>query len=261
MIDLIDECSYDFLKMGYKKKKADKYGIELLSLHVKSKEQSKKLGFDKGDYFIINVPLFNYLKDSLIDYLSTLLSKRIKYLIKKYNLHKKKTLIVGLGNPEIWADRLGIETCNNFNICEFQNIMKICPNVYFETGVKTFDIVNALVKNLNIEFVILIDSLCTNNLSRLGCSLQLTTTGMTPGSAVNSKSKRICEKELNIPCFSLGVPFMFNAKDLNNFCKTDLLLCPKDIKENILDISLVLSKALQEALIWTIIFLYHSALF
>ena len=63
MIDLIDECSCDFLKMGYKKKKADKYGIELLSLHIKDESQSLESGFDIGDYYIINAPLVHYLDE------------------------------------------------------------------------------------------------------------------------------------------------------------------------------------------------------
>ena len=246
MIDLIDECSCDFLKMGYKKKKADKYGIELLSLHIKDESQSLESGFDIGDYYIINAPLVHYLDEESLNYLSLLLKKRLKFLIKKYNLSKAKTLIVGLGNPEIWADRLGIETCNGIDLLNLNNTVKICPNVYFETGIKTFDIVYSLVKNLNIKFVVLIDSLCTNSIARLGCSLQLTTTGMTPGSAVNSKSKRICQKELHIPCFSLGVPFMINAKTFN--FNNELLLCPKDIKQNIKNISYVLAKALQEVI-------------
>ena len=246
MIDLIDECSYDFLKLGYSKKKAKKYNIDLLSLHVKNKKQAKNLGFDIGDYYIIHAPVLNYLDKECFDYVSNLLLKRFRYLLKEKKLKNLKTLIVGLGNPEIWADRLGNEVCNKIAIDNLSNVCKICPNVYLQTNIKTFDIVESLVKSLGIKLVIIIDSLCTNSLSRLGCSLQLTTTGMTPGSAMNSGNKRLCEKEIGVPCLAIGVPLLINTKSLG--FDEEFLLAPKDVKENIENLAYIISKALMEGL-------------
>ena len=248
MIDFIDECSYDFQRLGYKKNKAKKYNIELLSLSVNNDKDSKNLGFDKGDYYIINSPLVNYLDKKCFDYTSQLLKERLNFLIKQYRIKlSKKTLIVGLGNPEIWSDRLGVEVCNNLNLQLLnKNVFKFCPNVYFETGIKTFDLVESIAKRLNCGFIIVIDALCTNSISRLGCSFQLATSGMTPGSALSMGNKKICQAELGIPCFSIGVPFMINTQSFR--FKHDIMLSPKDIKENVKNVSYIISKAIEECL-------------
>lgn len=245
MIDLIDECSYEFQKLGYKKVKAKKYDIDLLSLHIYDEKQSRETGFDKGDYYIINAPILPYLDKECFDYVSQLLKKRLLFLLRKSKIDKSETLLVGLGNPEIWADRLGVQVCNSqlFFDTKFK---KICPNVQYQTGIETFDIVKALVDKLSITFVIVIDALCTNSLSRLGCSLQLTTTGMTPGSAINHSNNKICKQTIGVPCFSIGVPFMIDAKSFG--FDNQLLLAPKDIKENVENISYIISKALAEVL-------------
>lgn len=246
MIDLIDECSYDLEKLGYKKIKAKKYGIDLLSLHVESDKESKETGFDKGDYFIINASLLQYLDQECFDYVAMLFEKRLKFLIKKWKINKDKTLLVGLGNPEIWADRFGVEVCKEFRLEKFSNVKKICPNVYFETGLATFEVVKALVEKFDITFIIVLDALCTSQVSRLGCSIQMTTTGMTPGSGVMFGNKRICQKELGVPCFSIGVPFMINSRSLGE--KEEILLCPKDVKENVQNLAYIISQALEGVL-------------
>ena len=246
MIDLIDECSYDFERLGYKKVKAKKYDIDLLSLHVDNDKQSRETGFDKGDYFIVNAPILKLLSSSqCIAYISSLLNQRLSYMIKKIKIKKSKILLVGLGNPEIWADRLGVEVCRQFDITGEDNIKKFCPNVYFETGLATFDVVKALVTQFEISFVIVIDALCTNQISRLGCSIQLTTTGMTPGSGVIYGNKKICQQNLDIPCFSIGVPFMINAR---SFGEEDILLAPKDVKENVQNVATIIASALKNTL-------------
>ena len=257
MIDFIDECSYDFQKLGYKKIDAKKYNIELLSLHVNNAFDSKSLGFDMGDYFIINSPLINLLDKECFNYTSRLLKSRLKYLFKKFKINRKeKVLVVGLGNPDIWADRLGVEVCRNLQLQDFnKNIYKFCPNVYFETGIKTFDLVESIIKKVEANLVIVVDALCTNSLSRLGVSLQLTSSGMTPGSAMGLGNKKICEETVGIPCFSIGVPFMINAKTFGS--KQNIMLSPKDIRENVKNLAYIISKAIKESLLWIIIYSFH----
>lgn len=246
MIDLIDECSYEFQKLGYKKVKAKRYDIDLLSLHVDSQKQSQQTGFDRGDYYIINAPILPYLDKECFDYVSLLLKKRLAFLLKKQKIDKSKTLLVGLGNPEIWSDRLGVQVCLSGHFFG-KKVKKICPNVQYQTGIETFDIVKALVDKLAVTFVVVVDSLCTNSLSRLGCSLQLTTTGMTPGSATKNSGSKICSQSLKVPCFSIGVPFMLDAQSLG--FDRQMLLAPKDVKENVENLAYIISKALAEVLV------------
>ena len=160
-------------------------------------------------------------------------------------------LIVGLGNPDIMSDRLGKVVFDNVEIKPLKkdnNIFKFCPNIYFSTGIETIDMVGMFVKGMEIDYILLIDSLTTNDISRLGTSFQITTSGMTPGSGVNRFGKKINEASMGVVCISIGIPFMIFANDLNADSPEDLLLSPKDIKEHIERAGFIIASAINEVL-------------
>ena len=252
MFDLIDESGKDLKSYGYTSKDFGKYGISLSTLKIESDEKSKKLGLDKGEYYIINCPNF-YDYDLVCGMeISQIIEKRLKKHLRDFKINKNaKILIVGLGNPEIASDRLGKEVFDNIEIDALSNknnIYKFCPNIYFSTGIETIKMVEIFVKNLDVELLIIIDSLTTNSLNRLGSSFQITTTGMTPGSGVNRFGKRICQKSMGVPCISIGVPFMIFAKDLDKDFNSSLILSPKDIKENVELCGYIIAKAINSCL-------------
>ena len=108
MIDLIDECGSDLAKMGYDLSKDKKYDIEIGKLSVDSVEKANLLGFEQGEYVIINSPLTYLLDEECHQYLSTLLSREFKDILLQLNLSKaNKYFVVGIGNPDILADSLG----------------------------------------------------------------------------------------------------------------------------------------------------------
>ena len=98
---------------------------------------------------------------------------------------------------------------------------------------------------LEIDGVILIDSLATMNIDRVGCSVQLNSAGITPGSAVNKQGKKIGKNTIGVPCLSIGVPLMFLGKKLG---RDDLILTTKDIHENVSELAYVIGNGINEAL-------------
>lgn len=252
MFDLIDECGKDLKEYGYRVKTLDKFGTSEAFLIIDSDEKSKKLNMSKGEYYIINCPfLYDFGVDAFY-YLSNLLAKRLKQILSKNKIKKKsRVLIVGLGNPDISSDRLGKEVFDNIEINPLNKknrIFKFCPNIFFSTGIDTSEMINMFIKSLNIDFCIIIDSLTTSNISRLGTSFQITTSGMTPGSGVNRFGKKIDAKSTGIPCFSIGVPFMIYASALNPSVENEIILCPKDTRENISNAGFIIAKAISEVL-------------
>ena len=252
MFDLIDECGKDLEEFGYNIKMLDKYSVSIASLVIDSKEKSKKLGMGEGEYVMINSP---YIYDYGIEcfcYISSLMVKQLKKIFYKQKVKKNsKVLIIGLGNPDVASDRLGKEVFDNIDINPLNkknNIYKFCPNIYFSTGIDTAQMINMFIKELSIDFCIIIDSLTTSNISRLGTSFQITTSGMTPGSGVNRFGKRIDKSSTGIPCFSIGVPFMIFASSLTGKNENEIILAPKDIDENISNAGFIISKALNEVL-------------
>ena len=248
MYDLIDECGKDLESVGYTVKKLEKFGISTGILNVEDEESDMR----EGEYFILNCPrLYDYGIDCHA-FISENLSEHLKKFMKNLRLrHKDKVLIVCLGNPDIAADRLGKEVFDNITIDALNkanNIYKFCPNIFFSTGIETVDMVEMLVKCMYIDYCIIIDSLTTNNPKRLGCSFQITTSGMTPGSGVARISKRINQDTMGVPCLSIGVPFMIFASDLNENSPQDLVLSPKDIRENVSIAGEIIANAISEVL-------------
>lgn len=254
MFDLIDECGRDLKRYGYTVKSLDRFGISEATLLVKSQEDSKKIGLAIGDYFIFNSPFIYELGKENEDMLIELLSKKLKFVLKAMNLTKSsKVLIIGLGNPDIASDRLGKEVFDNIEINPLDKnnrIFKFCPNIFFSTGIDTLEMVKMFVKELKVDYVIIIDSLTTSQIARLGTSFQLTTSGMTPGSGVNRFGNRICKESVGVPCISFGVPFMIYSSSLaeSGEDEIDIILAPKDIREDVKLAGRIIASAIKEVI-------------
>lgn len=253
MFDLIDECGVDLKAYGYTIKKLGRFGTTIASLFVDSEGKSKKLGIAKGHYYIINSPFLHELGASNEGYLSQQISLKLKQLLRENKVRKNdRILLACLGNPDISADRLGKEVFDQFEITSTNkknNLFKICPNIFLYTGIETCDIITMLTQHLKIKCVIIIDSLTTSSLSRLGVSFQLSSAGMTPGSGVNRFGKAITERLLKATCLSIGVPFMISSQALKQGGLEEIMLVPKDVQEDIKRAGRVIATALEQVLL------------
>ena len=252
MFDLIDESGQDLKRYGYTVKQLDQYGVSVASLKVTTENESKQTGFEKGEYYIFNSPFIYEFGFENSTYLIDLISSRLKRIIKNFHINKSsKILIVGLGNPDIDADKLGKVVFDEIEIDALNKnnrLFKFCPNIFFSTGIDTQDMVTMFSKQLKVDLVIIIDSLTTSSIERLGKSFQITTSGMTPGSGVNRFGSRICKNTIGKECISIGVPFMIFSSSLNEDKKYEMILAPKDIKENVEMAGFIIAKSIMEVL-------------
>lgn len=245
MIDLIDECAEDLQKLGYEHVECGKHSLSIGKIDVDSDAKAKRLGFDKGSYMIFNCPLIHKLGEECAEYVSIEVGKGLKKLFRKHKLSKKsRVLIVGLGNPQILADALGSKVLSCIDLDVFRRasrVFKFEPNIFYNTGINSFDIIHMLALWLDVDLLVVIDSLATNSLSRLTTSIQINDAGMTPASAVNNFGKKICSDSLGVPCISIGIPTMLiNSKN----AAKDIILTPKDIRAELNSLAKILAKAL-----------------
>ena len=250
MFDLIDESGQDLKRYGYAVKMLEKFDMSIAYMKVDSVYKAKKLGLGMGDYYIITSPNLYDGGFEIDQYLIVQIASKLKMLFSSFKASKKdKILIVGLGNPDIDSDKLGKVVFDNLQVDALNkknNIFKICPNIFFSTGIQTFDLVKMLVKNFKIDLVLIIDSLTTSSLTRLGTSFQITTSGITPGSGVNRFGKQINRSSIGANCISIGVPFMIFSSSINGQSPLDVILSPKDIKENVERAGFIIAKAIEE---------------
>lgn len=252
MIDLIDESAEDLERYGYKTEKYDRYGLICSHLSINNKKEVEETGFDKGDYYIFNCPLIFDLDNECWDYYTSKIYDKFKNMVKKSKINKNdKVLIVGLGNPDIMADSLGNRVSSKVEIKAYKKenrVLKICPNIFSNTGINAYDIIRILIEVFDISAVFLIDSLTTSNINRFGTSIQINSAGLTPGSAMNNFGKKISKETLGVPCFSIGVPLMMIAKDLCEDSPDSLVIAPKDIDENLDTLSYIISNVINKIL-------------
>ncbi len=250
MIDLIDECGADIKNLGYEEEKSGKFSLRIGKIDVNSSDKAKATGFDEGTYFIYNCPLMHEFNNECLQYLADNIMVGLKKLMKKNSLTKKsRFLIVGLGNPNILADCLGPKVLEKISLNPFTEnarLFKFAPNVFLNTGINSFDVVYMLAVWLDVDAVVVIDSLATQSVHRLTTSFQINDAGMTPGSAVNNLGQKLCKSSIGVPCLVIGVPTMLLAEKYSKDFPKDLILTPKDIHKNIDNLAIVISTALKK---------------
>ena len=131
-------------------------------------------------------------------------------------------LVVGLGNSKSTPDSLGPETVKNvlvtrylFNLGDvdksYQSVSSIAPEVTSTTGIETKDLIKSIVAITNAKLLIVIDALASSTINRVNKIIQITNTGIHPGSGVGNNRKELSKKTLNIPVIAIGVPTIVDA--------------------------------------------------
>ena len=128
--------------------------------------------------------------------------------------------MVGLGNSGVTPDalgpqvvgrtlatrHLGDELARQIGLDSLRKTAAIAPGVMGQTGIETGEIVLALVNFIRPAAVISIDALAAQDYSRLGSTIQIANTGISPGSGVQNSRKELSERTLGVPVISVGVP-------------------------------------------------------
>lgn len=252
MLDLVDECGKDLADCGYETVELGKYNATCSKLFIDSDVKKKKYGFDKGHYYILNAPLMFGLMDEHFEFLKREIKKRIRLLFKLNKVKKSdRFLLVGIGNPQILCDSFGSRVIDKIEIkpfCEDNNIFKISPNTFANTGINAYEIVKLLVEAFDISVVVLFDSLMTKNLARLSTSFQFNDAGLTPGSAMNKFGMEINKESLGVSVISIGMPFMISAGDISKSYSKDIILAEKDLEEKVEFSSKIVAEIFNELL-------------
>ena len=154
------------------------------------------------------------------------LIKELKLILKDYNIKKEDlVLIIGLGNSLSTPDSLGPKTLENvlvtsylYNLGEvdssYQNTAIFKPEVTGTTGIETSTIIKTLIEKTNTKLVIFIDALAASSLDHLNKVIQITNTGISPGSGVGNNREELTRSTLNIPVIAIGVPTIVEASTI-----------------------------------------------
>ncbi len=173
-------------------------------------EESKIYNKPKGKYNLLSTPnILEVSNDEKVRCIQ-ILSDMLKVMVGEIK-STDKVLIVGLGNRHISSDSLGAKVVGKVAITIenklLPKVMAIAPSVMGLTGIETFDIIEGVVLKVQPTHLILIDSLCASSVSRLGRSIQVTNTGLCPGSGIGNRRKCI-DNSLAKNVVSIGIPLL-----------------------------------------------------
>ena len=182
---------------------------------------SKIINKKKGNYITIEFSdITDYENGKKVE---KKFSLELTKLINKLNIRKDAScLIVGLGNSKSTPDSLGPLTINNilvtnhlFELGEvtegYRKVSVLVPGVMGQTGLETSEVITSLVNTFKPDFLIVIDALASQSIERVNKTIQMTDTGIHPGSGIGNSRKEISFKTLNIPCIAIGVPTVVDA--------------------------------------------------
>lgn len=200
-------------------------------------EKSKLYNKSIGNYITIIFDDAYKYENEIVDVLKNELFKLIK--------NKEKVLIIGLGNRNSTPDSLGTEVVEKIIVSD--KVCAISPGVY--TGIETFDYVEALSKKIKPTVIILVDSLVSGSFDRINKTIQMSDTGISPGSGVRSNKKEISYSNIKVPVISIGVPTVADIKNIINEDNIfDLMVTPKEIDFDIKILSNIISNAINKSL-------------
>ena len=217
--DLIVEHLNNF---GEYKKSEELYkDIKIETINVDSDMSntiSKKEGIYKTIYFedVTDEVNFNNLLNATI--------KALKDLFTSINIKDNASvLIVGLGNRKATPDALGPLTIDSIKITrqivelglpldsKYRVISSIVPGVMGTTGIETKEIIEGVIDAVKPDFLIVIDALAASSLERINKTIQLTDTGINPGSGLLNNRFEISKETLGIPVIAIGIPTVVDA--------------------------------------------------
>lgn len=208
-----------------------------------TKEEGKVIEKKEGRYITITFKDITNYEDR--EEIGKALEKEIKSLLKYKNIKDDdEGLILGLGNSKSTPDALGPKVVSRLVITRhlfklnalpkegIRSISAISPGVMGETGIETADYIEALTNLINPQFIIVIDALAASSLERVNHTIQLTDTGIRPGSGVYNNRKEISTDTLKIPVIAIGVPTVVESSVIVNEAINYLLKHISYIKNN-----------------------------
>lgn len=201
-----------------------------ISLVEISGEGAKQLNKKAGRYLSLEVQGIRQQDTNLQKQVEEIFAKEFAHFIEGTGIKKDAScLVVGLGNWNVTPDALGPMVCENLLITRhlyqlqpenveegYRSVSSLVPGVMGLTGIETSDIIFGVVEKTKPDFVIAIDALAARSIERVNSTIQVSDTGIHPGSGVGNKRKELSKETLGVPVIAIGVPTVVDAVSITS---------------------------------------------
>ncbi|MEI3530334.1 MAG: GPR endopeptidase [Bacilli bacterium] len=207
-------------QQGFKSESTNLDDVKITRITI-DEDSGNRIDKKAGNYITIE---FNDITDyDAKEKVKEIFSGELKKLLKDMNVSDDASvLIIGLGNDKSTPDALGPLTVDNILVTKylftlgsvedgFREVSAISPGVMGETGIETSDLIKSVVDTVKPDLVIAIDALASQSLERVNQTIQITDSGIHPGSGIGNKRKEISADILKTPVIAIGVPTVVDA--------------------------------------------------
>lgn len=238
--------------------------FEITDISIENEAAAEKLSKPKGRYITVR-------SDSPLDLFSDSFEKRIDIIAQQFEKLApipQKILVVGLGNRMITPDAIGPlcadkifatrhikKLAKEIDTENLTDVSVIQTGVMGDTGIEAAEQVKAVCDVVKPDLVIAVDALACSDLSNLGCAVQLTDTGISPGSGVENARKEISVHTIGINCIAVGIPTVvdlttaaaqiYDEKKSSNF--NGMMVTPRNIDKLVNNASKYIAYAVNKA--------------
>lgn len=232
----MQEDKVDLKGVCYSEEEVDK-NLVISTVVIETENGARTMGKPKGTYITIEAGNMDEEDEDYHREISAQLARIIRKLVPVQK-EELSVLVVGLGNRAVTPDSLGPRVVDNLYITRHilneygrfafgkegvNRISSIVPGVMAQTGMESMEIVAAVVKETTPDFVIVVDALAARNTKRLNRTIQVTDTGINPGSGVGNHRHGLNEKSLGVPVIAIGIPTVVDAATIVNDTMSTLL--------------------------------------
>lgn len=210
-------------KDGYRTDVKKNESSTVTVIDILNEKGEKLFGKPKGKYVTVEVPPFGKDGEVTDDRLSSVCDELKNILPQSGNI-----LVAGLGNRDITADALGPLVTSQIlatrhlrthikestGLSKLRNVSTMAPGVLGQTGIEVSDVIKCVSNLVKPSAIISVDALAARELSRLGCTVQITDAGVAPGSGIGNCRPQISRETMGVPVISVGVPTVISVESL-----------------------------------------------
>ncbi len=248
--------------VSYERRRTPVGSVE--TVKITSNEGALSIGKPMGVYLTLNTERMDDLEPDELEDTTDELARALCEICDSERIIPGRILVVGLGNGDLTPDSVGPRAADEtlatlqimkyegerFEELECSEIAVISPGVSGKSGLDAQDQVIGISKRIEPDVIFTIDSLASRSPLRLGRTIQLSNTGISPGSGVGNKRGRIDRESVGVPVISIGVPTVMDSRHFTSdgyLTGEPMFVSPREIDGIVRNAARIIGGAINQA--------------
>lgn len=208
---------------GVRSEETTAFGYPLTRVEILSRQGEEALGRPRGRYLTLELPGLPQQREELLR-----AARAVASMLEELpDLPREGTVLVaGLGNRRVTPDAIGPKTTDALLVSRhlirsqpepfsiLRPVTALAAGVTGTTGMESGELIGAVVEQLRPCCLIAVDALAARRQERVCRTVQISDTGIVPGSGVGNARMALNRETLGIPVIAVGVPTVVDAATL-----------------------------------------------